>query len=312
MIRGTLRDRLRAAARESGISTRVRRVFGRLGFDLIGRDYYSPIPNTAKLRDNLFTARSELQGLTVDLPAALEFLEQDLAPYASEYKPPEMPTDNPRDFYLDNGFYGQIDAELLYAMVRRLNPSQLIELGSGMSTLVIADARAKNADISQTRHAVYDPYPRADLVGTLGRIAELHTISANDVPLSEFERLRSGDILFIDTTHTVKTGGEVNRIILDVLPVLAPGTFVHFHDIFLPWEYPYEFLADRNFFWSEQYLLQAFLAFNREFEVVLPVHALNREFPAQIEQLIPSARPGLRAAAFWLRRVERPGWDEDS
>jgi hypothetical protein len=130
--------------------------------------------------------------------------------------------------------YEALDAETLYAMVRRFRPRQVLELGSGMSTLVIADALRHDEIVDRRRHDVFDPYPRDDLGEALEQVANLHPISATEVPLERFAALQAGDILFVDTTHTVKIGGDVNRVILDVLPRLAPGVLVHFHDIFLP------------------------------------------------------------------------------
>ena len=89
-------------------------------------------------------------------------------------------------------------------------------------------------------------------------------------------------------------------------PQLATGVFVHFHDIFLPYEYPIEFFTELGFSWAEQYLLQAFLAFNREFEVLFGSAALKRESPDAISELVPSATAASRPAAFWLRRVQPP------
>jgi hypothetical protein len=286
-------------------SRAVKAAVRRLGFDLLRRHYYSPIPNLAELPPEVWTRESELRGLDFDLEAMLAYLDRELGPYLDEYKPPTAPTGDSRDFYLDNGFYDSVDAETLYATVRQVAPRRVVELGSGMSTLVIADARARSGDSGERRHVVFDPFPRPELALAIAEIAELHSVSATDVPVSEFEKLESGDILFVDTTHTVKVGSEVNRIVLDVLPVLSPGVYVHFHDIFLPWEYPREFLVERSFFWAEQFLLQAFLAFNREFEVLFAAHALERRFPDEIARLVPSARPGIRPSSLWLRRAER-------
>ena len=90
---------------------------------------------------------------------------------------------------------------------------------------------------------------------------------------------------------------------LDVLPQLAPGVVVHFHDIFLPWEYPRVWLEEMGYFWGEQYLLQAFLAFNRDFEVVLPAHALVRDHFDRMRRVITSLTQPRAAGAFWLRRT---------
>jgi predicted O-methyltransferase YrrM len=277
------------------------RTVGVLGYELVAKHYYSPIPDLGELPADIWSRRTELPGLRFDERAALAFVEQELSSYIDEYRPPSEPTADPRDYYLQNGFYEGLDAETLYAMVRRYAPSRIVELGSGMSTLVIADARSRN-DVAG-RHVIFDPYPRNDLAPVLETVGELRRVGATDVPASEFEALGPGDLLFVDTTHTVRIGGDVNRVILEILPRLAPGVIVHIHDIYLPWEYPREFLTERRFFWAEQYLLQAFLAFNDEFRTLFSTHALKRSFPAEIATLIPSASASHRPAAWWLQRV---------
>lgn len=295
---------LRGLARRIGISAAVKSTSRFLGYDLVRRHYYSAIPDLVAVPPGTWTSESELDGLDFDPAAQMEFVETELAGALAEYSPPLEPTASRRDFYLANTFYEQVDAETLYAMVRRFSPRRVIELGSGMSTLVIADAR-RAAGAADGEHLVYDPFPRPDLRPELERLAELRPLPATEVPVAEFERLEAGDVLFVDTTHTVKIAGDVNRIVLEVLPKLAPGVFVHFHDIFLPWEYPREFLEERSFFWTEQYLLQAFLAFNADFEVLFSAHALARRYPERLAALIPSAHDDICPSAFWLRRIER-------
>lgn len=285
-----------------GLTRAVRGVAGRFGYDLIRRHYYSPIPDLDALPPDVWTRRSELMGVDFDVPASLEFVREELGGHVAEYRPPRQPTGDPRDFFLDNGLYESVDAELLYAMVRRFAPPRVMELGSGMSTLVIADARERNRQADRAGHVVYDPYMRADLRPAISRVAEPRLVSATDIPIEDFKRLEAGDLLFVDTTHTVKVGGEVNRIVLEVLPVLAPGVLIHVHDIYLPFEYPREFAEERNFFWAEQYLLQAFLAFNDAFEIVVGANALLRIYPSETAGLFPSVRPGIHPGAFWLRR----------
>ena len=123
--------------------------------------------------------------------------------------------------------------------MRHLRPAQVVELGSGSSSHVIDTARRRNEeDGSPCEHRVFDPYPwEATVLGPVAG-ATVVPLGARAVDVSEFEALGRDDILFVDTTHTVKTGGDVNRIVLELLPRLAPGVLVHFHDIFLPYEYP--------------------------------------------------------------------------
>ncbi len=105
----------------------------------------------------------------------------------------------------------------------------------------------------------------------------MEPLRAQDIPGEVFASLQAGDVLFVDTTHTVKIDSDVNRIVLDVLPALAPGVIVHVHDIFLPYEYPRVFAERSGLHWAEQYLLQAFLAGNRDYEVLAAdIRALPR------------------------------------
>src|SRR3954452_22557412 len=131
---------LRGLARRFGISGAVKSTSRLLGYDLVRRHYYSAIPDLVAVPPGAWTKESDLDGLDFDPAAQLEFVEAELAGALAEYAPPLEPTGSPRDFYLANTFYEQVDAETLYAMVRRFSPPRVVELGSGMSTLVIADA----------------------------------------------------------------------------------------------------------------------------------------------------------------------------
>jgi hypothetical protein len=189
-------------------------------------------------------------------------------------------------------------------MIRARKPQRVVELGSGYTTLLIAAACRRNGEEGrQTEHLAYDPYPRPHILGAAPLSpTRLEPISATDVPLRVFSELRAGDILFVDTTHTVKLGSDVNHVVLDVLPVLAPGVIVHFHDVFLPWEYPRAWFQEMRYYWAEQYLLQAFLAYNDAFEVLVPAQAIAREHPDRLARAIPSFAAGASPAALWLAR----------
>src|SRR5690606_4967570 len=86
--------------------------------------------------------------------------------------------------------------------------------------------------------------PFADRLKSLLREADqdhrIHESRCQDVPLEVFSALQDGDILFIDSSHVSKVGSDVNDQLFRILPALAPGVFVHFHDIFWPFEYPPE------------------------------------------------------------------------
>jgi len=200
----------------------------------------------------------------------------------------------------DNPSYPEPDARLLYAMIRHHRPRTVVELGSGHSSRVIAQACQANArDGHPVRFLAYEPYPIAIDEGLPG-LTELVRARVDDVPEETFAGLGAGDALIVDTTHVVKMGSDVDRIVLRLLPLLAPGVIMHFHDICLPYEYP-KYFADLGLYWSEQYLLQAFLSLNPSFEVVCGVDALCRE---RNEDAVTAGliQPGQAGAAFWIRR----------
>ena len=88
-------------------------------------------------------------------------------------------------------------------------------------------------------------------------------------PVSEFESLQPNDLLFVDSTHIGKINSDVNYMFSQILPRLRAGVIVHFHDIFLPNDYPRDWVVDHRLFWNEQYFLLALLLFNPRVEVLL-------------------------------------------
>lgn len=277
-----------------------RGALGRVGLDVVLKNFYSPIPNLRTLPGSIWERRGELDGVRLDLPAQLEFLGQSLGPYIRAFDLPREKSSDPHRFFSDNPSYGPGDAEVLYGMIRHLKPRRMIELGSGYTTLLIAETLAQNEG-APADYRVFDPFPTL-VTPELPGLTELGRTPAEELPVALFSELEAGDILFVDTTHTVKMGGDVNHVVLEVLPSLGSGVVVHFHDVFLPWEYPRSWLEDFGLFWTEQYLLQAFLAFNDEFEIMCALHALSREYPERLEELMPSWGDGASPGAFWIRR----------
>jgi hypothetical protein len=232
-----------------------------------------------QIPDAVWDRRSELRGIAFDLDA-MERLLGELAPLGAELAA--------TGFQFSNRFYEHVDAETAYAMVRRLAPQRVVELGSGFSTQVL---RAAAGDAVRT----FDPYTKIDGV---------ERVAAQEVPGDVFAALGRDDVLFVDTTHVVKTGGDVNQIVLDVLPVLAPGVVVHFHDIWLPYEYDRRLTEHLGANWSEQYLLQAFLSGNAGWEVLLANAALARDRREAVRAAFPDWDPETEyPSAFWIRRA---------
>lgn len=268
---------------------------------VVRADYYSPIVDPSALPNSVWDRAAPMPGLALDLDAQLELL-RSWTSLLREFDPPLHPDPRRPGFFLDNGWYGPMDAHVLYAQLRQLKPGRVLELGSGFSSLVADLALARNAaDGRPARHVVVDPFP-SELTAHLGDRAEVIAISAAELDSGRFAALGDGDVLFVDTSHAVRPGGEVVRLVLEVLPSLAPGVLIQFHDIFRPFEYPRVLYERFNVHWQEQYLIQAFLAFNLQFEVLCANHALWRLRRPQVQSLFPALREGMEPSGFWFRK----------
>lgn len=289
----------------------VRRAARRVGLDVVPAGIYSPIPAVPPPADPLWSKRYALE---IDTGAQMDFVEKELAPHLREL-PAGLAQAERHGFRVWNGQYQAGDAELLYAVLRWLRPRRVLELGSGFSTLVSAAACAKNtAEGNPAELVAVDPEPRTAVPAEMGGLAQFERRDCRELPLERFTDLGAGDVLFIDTSHVVKLGSELNRLVLEVLPQLAPGVYVHFHDVFLPYEYP-RYLLELEAYFNEQYLVHAFLIGNPEWEVRLALCTLYRHERERLAALVPSlADPPPEAreadvvpAAFWLRRRDAAG-----
>jgi predicted O-methyltransferase YrrM len=274
----------------------------RLGFDFELRSFYSPIPDLTLLDDETWSHRSELPGIELDLDKQLGFAGSELESFVSEFRPPDTATATRTEFYLRNGLFQAGDAELLYAMIRRYKPATVLELGAGFSTLVsAAAARANRSDGAETKLISCDPFASRATAARVDGLAELRPVFAERLESSEFAALGENDILFIDSSHTVRLGGDVIHLLCEVAPRLAPGVLVHVHDVYLPYHYPREWFEQLHWYWAEQYLLQALLSGSSHLEPLLAVHALWRDRREQLVKLVPTVAAGDAPLSFWIR-----------
>lgn len=268
--------------------------------------YYSPMYDARELAERRARIWPHPPRATPDLDwreaAQLELCEQVFAsqePLALRRRE----SDNPTEYWADNDQYPALDAWVLAALLRHLRPHRMIEVGSGFSSLVSAQVNREELG-RRMSFACIEPYPRQFLLDGVEGISELRVEQVQDSPLELFTALGPDDVLFVDTSHTVKTGGDVAWIFHELIPRLAPGVHVHIHDFFLPGDYPESWVLE-GWGWNELYLARSFLSFNRAFEVVwgaqfmLQRHleAVLRAFPGQREYL---ERGG---GALWIRRA---------
>lgn len=273
----------------------------RLGVHVLPVGYSSPVPDTRALSRELWKRRFDgAGGLELDSDTQLVFLER-LAPWAHELDSIDDDRPDEHGFSWSNGQFNRTDATIYYCLLRERRPGRILEVGGGFSTLIACRAATRNG---ATEVICVDPAPRAALADGVPGLARLVRAPVQDVDLAEFAALAAGDVLFVDSSHVSRVGSDVNRIVLDVLPSLAPGVLVHFHDVFLPWDYPEEWVR-RQHFWNEQYLLHAFLLLNDAYEILWTANLVGTERADAVRRIlgIPSG-VDVRGSSVWLRRTE--------
>lgn len=288
-------------------------VLERMGLHFSRVHYYTPIPDTRELKDELWTRQSELPGLKMNEEKQLKLLEEFSSQYPLEYN--EFPLEKqavPHEFHLRNGFFGSVDAEIMYSMIRHRKPRRITEIGAGYSTYLAAKAihrnQAEDPEYSCVLTAI-DPYPNETLRKGFPGLSRLISKKVQDVPLQEFSELEENDILFIDSSHVVRIGGDVQHEFLEILPRINKGVLVHVHDVYLPMEYPKPYVKDYLRFWSEQYLLQAFLAFNDSFEVMWGSRYMRLRHPDRLMEAFKNydrdETGDERMSSLWMRRTRQ-------
>jgi Methyltransferase domain len=269
-------------------------IWERHGFHVTRVHFYQPIPDTRSLPEELWSQPSKLVGIDMNDSMQLDLLRNHFSKFRSEYE--SISAEPPPDQVWP--FSGP-DALVAYCMVRHFRSRRIIEVGSGSSSLVLGQAAAKNNDSTLI---CIDPFPGELLrKGSIPALQSLIESRVQDVELEFFSQLEAGDILFIDSSHTIKVGGDVNYLFLEVLPRLKPGVIVHVHDIFFPFDYPRDWMVEKFRFWTEQYLLQAFLIFNSEFEVLIANSYLNHYHLSELKAAFPNLRRW-ESGSFWMRR----------
>lgn len=266
-------------------------VFGQhFGVDILPRHFYSEIPDFRELRKSqTWKAPRSMYGVRgVDVDRQISFVKDCITDPIQAIMLKENIYETACK---ENGTvgFGQIEAEFLFCFVARHRPQRIIQVGAGVSTAVLLHA----ARTCGYRPAItcIDPYPTEYLRKSSenGQIT-LITKKCQDVDLSVFAELGKGDLLFVDSTHTVKPGSEVNILILEVLPRLSSGCYAHFHDIYFPYDYPCA-LLQIPFFWNESVLLHAFLVGNTRYSISASLSMLHHTKPRELQMLLPNYIP---------------------
>jgi hypothetical protein len=257
--------------------------------------FYSPIPDLGEVRRReaqIFAAPEALPGVDLGLDRQLALLdglarETATAPFG------EQPTGDVRYGY-DNPFFSYGDALAWYGLLRLWRPNRVIEVGSGWSSAVLLDAIDATPDWTPAEVAFVEPYP--DRLRELLRSdddAVVFQSGVQDVPRELFDTLGAGDVLFIDSTHVSRVGSDVNLLLLQIVPALAPGVRVHVHDIIYPFEYTSKWVYEGRA-WTEAYILHALLIGNASLRIAWWNSAMAHHHFAATAAAMPTwaKRPG--------------------
>jgi hypothetical protein len=289
-------------AQGGGRLRRSQAILQRAGLAIVRHHYYEPLLFESDLRFSLREKRS-IEGLDWNEKAQVDLITR--FHYRDELLSLPMEASGPGEFCYHNSYFESGDAEFLYDIIRFFKPHRIVEVGSGNSTLVARRAieknLAENIDYA-CEHTCIEPYEAPWLEATGARVIRSRVELC---PMQIFEDLKPNDILFIDSSHVIRPQGDVLHEYLQILGRLAPGVLIHVHDIFTPYDYiPEVIIADRRM-WDEQYLLEAFLCFNRSFEVIGALNWLNREHRDLLTEACPVLlqEQGREPCSFWLRRI---------
>lgn len=283
----------------------------RMGFHITPIHFHQPIPDTRTLGDEIWDRTSELVGIDINTKKQLELLTEVFPQFIRECDFPREQTETPHEFFRKNGAFLSVDAEVFHCMIRYFQPKRIIEVGSGSTTYLAARACQLNAEdgISTELYAI-DPFPNDVVKGGFPGLTSLIQKPLQRVPLEFFSQLEESDILFIDSSHVVRIGGDVNYAFLEIIPRLQKGVIVHVHDIFMPAEYPQKWIFEDRFFWTEQYILHAFLSFNYAFEVLWASSYMHFNYPNKLKAVFPEYEklhhdyPHVWPSSFWIRRKD--------
>ncbi|WP_194774690.1 class I SAM-dependent methyltransferase [Pararhodonellum marinum] len=278
------------------------RIFMKVGVLPVLDHYYQPLVNPKKHLKNPLNEARNLPGIDWNEKAQLELLNS----FDQAVELDQFPLEKQKDFgyYYNNGMYESGDAEYFYSLIRTIKPRKIIEIGSGHSTLMAINAikANKHEDPNYTcKHICIEPYEQPWL-STLD--IELIRKRVEDIPTEQFKILEENDILFIDSSHIIRPQGDVLYEFLEIIPSLNSGVFVHIHDILSPNDYLQKWVIEEHRLWNEQYLLEAFLSFNSDFEIVGALNYLMHKHKELVYEKFPKLKlqkPEERGA-FWIRR----------
>lgn len=278
---------------------RCRHALTSMGIVPVGTHYYDPLIDANSLKHPLSEERT-LPGIDWNVKGQLETLRR--FHYNEELlRFPDQRSDK-HAFHYNNYFFESGDAEFWYNVIRAFKPRRIFEIGGGYSTLLAAEAIRANAAEERgyrCRHVCIEPFENGWLEHSTVTVVRQ---KVEELDSAFFEELEANDMLFIDSSHVIRPQGDVLFEYLRVLPAMASGVIVHVHDIFTPRDYPEEWVLNEVRLWNEQYLLEAFLSHNRDWEIIGALNFLKHRHYHALKEKCPRLTPGREPASFYIRR----------
>jgi hypothetical protein len=274
----------------------------RAGVSLRTTHYYEPSYRESDLPARTDIARP-LPAINFNEYEQLDFLRQ--CRFADELRAIPVKKLSEKTFGYENGMYEHGDADMLYNMIRVYKPARIIEIGSGQSTLMARLAIEVNVSVDSSyscQHICIEPYEMSWLeeIGI-----DIIRERVEQVKLSTFDVLQANDVLFIDSSHVIRPYGDVLREMNEIIPRVASKVMIHVHDIFTPHDYPEPWLRSQRRLWNEQYLLEAFLAYNSSYKIVCAMSWLKHKHFDAVAAACPmlTVNPNAEPGAFWFTKV---------
>lgn len=266
----------------------------RAGVYILPAHYYVSEPNIIELKRtvDVWAKPSAMAGVETDLDRQIDNLRRVCVPFQNEFRGNKnyIHAINQKFGAGRSRFFGYIEAQVLHAAIRYYKPARLIEIGSGVPTYCSAQAVLLNQQETGVDGVITSIEPNPiDLIKKMPNV-ELITRPIHEVPLEHFATLQPNDIVFIDSSHVVRSGSEVNYIVLDVLPILPKGVLVQIHDIYLPYDYDREVL-DNFIHPNETALVAAFLACNSRYKILFALSMLHYERRREMQGILPEYNP---------------------
>ena len=277
-----------------------RAILKRIGVFPIIKNYYEPIFDFNILKNDLNSVRN-LPGIDFNIQEQISFLKK--LEYFKELRDLNLSKNSSNyNFNIRNGFFEEGDAEIYYSIIRYFKPRNIIEIGSGHSSLIALEAIDKNFKANQIKSELIciEPYENNWLekkgINVIRKKIE-------DIQDNFITSLKKNDILFIDSSHVIKPQGDIVKIFLELLPKLNKGVIVHIHDIFSPRDYPSKWLNEENRFYNEQYLFEAIMDHSKRYKILLSLNLLKNDYFKDLKNKCPYLNENCQPSSIYLEII---------